>query len=413
MHPHALALVILGAHLAATTSARANPAKFDPESVSRGVQASNSAAFGALAAMLYFNGGLARWPNILPLSAVLGGVYGLGAVASGVFRVPSKMSAFLWSSGVITFISTVYYAIAPSTEGWLRHVGLAVFLLFGVPVIYAIPRVLANRTSPDHRLLAAALDASNLSYNRARDSTFKDAEYLTDASTGTQVGISSADAPDGTRDIFIAFAGTSTKTDWLKTNLKFGDATYPESWVCSPGGTGGAKVHAGFLSAYSSVREKTLKMISDYVLRTAASGKIIVCGHSLGGALAAIAAIDIMCHLEPAQKSRVQVISFGSPHVGDQAFATLFDSIVPSCTRVVTVYDPVPNVLSGRYVRVKGTYTVTAPLIDNPINGHSIPAYKRALAASSASRTAFLALPLVIVAFFLTLFASIGGPDSR
>jgi len=410
-NPRRLAMVLLAAHIAATTTARANPAEFDTLAVSRSVQLANVTAFAILAGILHKSGNLALWPNLLPLSVALSGIFGAGAFLSFVISVSSKTSAFLWSSGAVSFMATAYYAMTPESEGWLRHAGIAVFLLMGVPIMYAIPRILANRTNPDTHLINTALEASVLAYRRGRSDTFSDAEYINDASTGTQVGISSAAAPDGTRDIYITFTGTTSHTDWLKTNIRIEDVTYPRAWLCdsTEKEEKNAMVHAGFLAAYASIRDKVWDLVSDFILRTAASGRIVICGHSLGGAVATIAAMDLMCKLEPAQKPKTHIVSFGSPHVGDASFARLFNSRVPHSDRVVTVYDPIPNILTSRYVHVKGAHTLTVPILDNPITAHNPQTYVRAMRVSSNKMLAAfsVALPLVLVVFFLTLFAKI------
>lgn len=412
-NPRRLAMVLLAAHIAATTTARANPAEFNTLAVSRSVQLANVTAFAILAGILHKSGNVALWPNLLPLSVVLSGIFGAGAFLSFMISVSSKTSAFLWSSGAVSFMATAYYAMTPESEGWLRHAGIAVFLLMGVPIMYAIPRILANRTNPDTHLINTALEASVLAYRRGRSDTFRDAEYINDASTGTQVGISSAAAPDGTRDIYITFTGTTSHTDWLKTNIRIEDVTYPRAWLCDPPKIEekNAMVHAGFLAAYTSIRDKVWDLVSDFILRTAASGRIVICGHSLGGAVATIAAMDLMCKLEPAQKPKTHVVSFGSPHVGDASFARLFNSRVPHSDRVVTVYDPIPNVLTSRYVHVNGAYTLTVPIFDNPITAHHPQTYVRAMRVSSNKTLAAfsVALPFLLVLFFLTLFAKISG----
>jgi hypothetical protein len=412
--PRRLALVLLAVHVAATTTARANPTQHDALVVSRIVQLTNVAAFTILAGILHRSGSLKRWPNLLPLAAALGSIFGFGALLSFATTLSSSSSAFLWSIGAFSFISTAYYAVTPEAEGWMRHVGIAIFLIVGVPIMYALPRLVANRARPDKHLVEAALEASSLAYGGNRSEMFRDAEYLSDASTGTQVGIMSAAAPDGTRDIYIAFAGSTSLTDWLKTNIRVEDASYPPDWPCDAKGSGNVKVHAGFLEAYKSVREKAWNLVSDFILRTAASGRIIVCGHSLGGSMATIAALDIMCKLEPVHKPKVHVVSFGASHVGDAAFVKLFDSTIPYALRVVTLYDPVPSILTAKYVHVKGTYTVTIPFFDNPLmpsSAHKLRTYTKALAASSNAlfRGASAALPLVLTAFFLVVFYSLSA----
>jgi len=57
-------------------------------------------------------------------------------------------------------------------------------------------------------------------------------------------------------------------------------------------GMGDAKVHLGFLDAYNAVALNVLRMVQDQ-LTVHPSYRIIVTGHSLGGAIAALGAISI------------------------------------------------------------------------------------------------------------------------
>lgn len=67
----------------------------------------------------------------------------------------------------------------------------------------------------------------------------------------------------------------------------------------------GGRVHQGFQAAYLAVRDQVRALVAP------ASGTLLLTGHSLGAALATLAAID----LAPAA-----LVTFGSPRVGDAAF---------------------------------------------------------------------------------------------
>jgi predicted lipase len=56
-------------------------------------------------------------------------------------------------------------------------------------------------------------------------------------------------------------------------------------------------------------------------------------GHSLGGALAMLAALDINTNFKLPQ--RVRVYTFGTPRLGNVAFSTAYDARVPATFRVV------------------------------------------------------------------------------
>lgn len=62
----------------------------------------------------------------------------------------------------------------------------------------------------------------------------------------------------------------------------------------SPGlkNVGDARVHAGFLQAYNAVALEILQLVGSQ-LRLYPSYNVVVAGHSLGGALAALGAISI------------------------------------------------------------------------------------------------------------------------
>ena len=88
--------------------------------------------------------------------------------------------------------------------------------------------------------------------------------------------------------------------DDLWTDTQF----FPASWK-----TGG-KVHSGFLKAFSEIRS----ILDRVVERLDCGQKLWLTGHSLGGALATLAAAHLNC-------DQIQgVHTYGAPRVGDAAF---------------------------------------------------------------------------------------------
>jgi hypothetical protein len=105
---------------------------------------------------------------------------------------------------------------------------------------------------------------------------------------------------DNTNTLYVAFRGTAT----FKDGIDDGDIEMKEK-----GGIPGGKYHAGF-----SGRKKTapLKQIL-YCAQEEDCDTIVVCGHSLGGAVSSIVAMDLMMHLGKESEPAVHNITFGAP----------------------------------------------------------------------------------------------------
>lgn len=92
----------------------------------------------------------------------------------------------------------------------------------------------------------------------------------------------------------VAFRGTNgANLDNWRSNLNVLSSPYP--------GVTGAKVHSGFLSAYNDVKDQVKKAITAQ-LGKYPNAEIFVTGHSLGGALALLAAVDIKNSISPNKK---------------------------------------------------------------------------------------------------------------
>jgi predicted lipase len=69
---------------------------------------------------------------------------------------------------------------------------------------------------------------------------------------------------------------------------------------------------------------------------------IFISGHSLGGALALLASVDIKETLKPSNK--ITLYTYGQPRVGNQAWATYVYSLFPNnYIRVTHADDAVPH----------------------------------------------------------------------
>jgi pimeloyl-ACP methyl ester carboxylesterase len=105
------------------------------------------------------------------------------------------------------------------------------------------------------------------------------------------------------------------------------------------------RVHKGFFIAFTYVWPRILGAVRAAEKAARAAGhrnvEVMCCGHSLGGALATLAALYLRWSL-PADVA-IQMISFGAPRVGSYSFARLYDRCVPQSWRVVCDRDIVAS----------------------------------------------------------------------
>jgi hypothetical protein len=113
---------------------------------------------------------------------------------------------------------------------------------------------------------------------------------------------------DATGGACLVFRGTLELRDF------FTDAHFiARSWQ------GPGKVHSGFKASLDSVWDRLA------VRLRRVTGPIFFGGHSLGGALAALAAVRTS--LDPALPRPAAIYTFGSPRVGDAAFRAAMDGV--------------------------------------------------------------------------------------
>jgi predicted lipase len=98
----------------------------------------------------------------------------------------------------------------------------------------------------------------------------------------------------------------------------------------------GIRVHRGFLDAYMSVRDEILTKVLELN-----SKRIIITGHSLGGALATLCGVDLQKN-SIVHWHNLHLATFGSPKVGNRKFKKSFNNRVFSYDRYVNRLDLVP-----------------------------------------------------------------------
>ena len=133
-----------------------------------------------------------------------------------------------------------------------------------------------------------------------------------------------------TKTGFIAFRGTETFEDWI---ADFDSFFEPYKYIANAG-----HVHMGFQSVYGAIRDSIETGVGAAV---AGCEQLLITGHSLGGAVAVIAAPDIAKTLAPV--AGPEVTTFAAPAAGLIDFTHFFNSAIPACSRVVNFWDVVPR----------------------------------------------------------------------
>jgi hypothetical protein len=166
---------------------------------------------------------------------------------------------------------------------------------------------------------------------------------------------------------FVAFRGTLDLQDWV---ADFDAATEPYRELPDFG-----HVHAGFQSVYLAIRDSLRAGLPQ-----ACEGctRLLITGHSLGGALAMLAAPDVPAAV-PARNAP-DLVTFGAPRVGLADFAARFNALIGSCFRVVNFLDIVPTVPPAPYAHVGTAVTVDSGGSISPNARHSLDAYNTGLA---------------------------------
>ncbi|KAI8090273.1 lipase [Gilbertella persicaria] len=138
---------------------------------------------------------------------------------------------------------------------------------------------------------------------------------------------------DAEKTIYLAFRGTKSFKNAV-ADLQFVLKTYPN--------VKGAKVHEGFLEAYNEVIASFFPTMLDQITAFP-KYKVVILGHSLGGAQALLAGIDLYQRDVRFSPDNMSIVTAGCPRVGNPTFAQYFNSIRVPFTRIVNKRDIVPH----------------------------------------------------------------------
>lgn len=150
---------------------------------------------------------------------------------------------------------------------------------------------------------------------------------------------------------FVLFRGSRNIANW-RSDFETGVVPIPADMLRAPacereGACSDAKCHAGFFTVWMSLREKLLWELRERGVQPRdRSLKLFVSGHSMGGAVASVAAWDL-CVLG---FDVLGVLTFESPLIFNHEAALVYQSLLGASTlRVTNQNDPVPHVPSHQH----------------------------------------------------------------
>ncbi|MHA2276927.1 MAG: lipase family protein [Candidatus Kariarchaeaceae archaeon] len=150
--------------------------------------------------------------------------------------------------------------------------------------------------------------------------------------------------------LIIAFRGTTSLRDaW--TDVQISKKIFPRLGffrrVFSIRSILKAKAHEGFFRSYLSIREELMELVNSQLKEK--EYDIYLTGHSLGGSLATIAALDFARET----KMNITNYTFGAPKVGNKRFVKYYNKKVKDTYRVVNDEDPIPSIPGFSFKHVK------------------------------------------------------------
>ena len=129
--------------------------------------------------------------------------------------------------------------------------------------------------------------------------------------------------------LYFYFKGTNSKADWI-TDFLFFKTKVPYNNTNKR-----IKVHQGFIDSYKSwTREKLHEIVRKNKIE-----KFVVSGHSYGGAIAQLAAVDIQYNFS----IEVECYTFGAPKLGNYYFVKSYNKRIPNTWNFINGNDLVPH----------------------------------------------------------------------
>jgi hypothetical protein len=212
------------------------------------------------------------------------------------------------------------------------------------------------------QMIPAKYDPGNIGYKVV--TTFFGNDLATDLNPGRGNQIVSfgfiLQAPNN--DVVIAIRGTEGIWEWIH------DAEFLT--VKCPFLAGAGNTEDGFSAIYNSLRvgvATTSARVVDALAAlpfSQATNSLTICGHSLGGALATLLALDVAANTNFKNPTSY---TYASPRTGDPLFVSTYNQVVPNTCRIANRVDLVPKLpLPPLYEHVLGLYDLSSVTLIPP-----------------------------------------------
>lgn len=178
----------------------------------------------------------------------------------------------------------------------------------------------------------------------------------------------------------IAFRGTQTQIEWWR-NLQATQKKYHDPITGKQYGY----IHAGYLKI---LRQQIGSTLLAAVRQLDPTIPCYITGHSLGGAIATLSAMEIALSM-PEIREQIQLYTYAAPRIGDRTFAQAHSELIPNSYRIVNSSDSVPLVppikinnyfTTASYSHVGQKWSFTTQFGDVLLN-HVVDTYRTAIEA--------------------------------